>query len=165
MKTPLVKLSTKEQWAEWLEKMHVKMDDMDSGGRTRYETAASVLDITTYDSDMDKIMVDMMMPTLLAIGDKTTFELVEGSPEQYKDFIITVNLPICERRLNWGTSIRGAWWCLDNPFDPHDGTLGVGGTPCDLIEAEPIKKGEEESFVNFLNALNEFIQLPELPQL
>jgi hypothetical protein len=159
------KLVTQEEWAEWLEKMHAEMGDFQENMPSRYETAAAVLGIVTYDGSMDEVIVRTMMPTLLAIGNKTTFELIED-PKQYAWFCITVNMPFLQQRLEWGTSIRGAWYKLDNEFDPHEGVIGTGSSGCDIIDAEPLRKGDEEAFFNLIKALDAFVQIPDqVPEL
>lgn len=155
------KLTTKEQWLEWLEKMHAEMIQItDDQERGRYETVASMLGICTYDGGMDEVLVKIIMPTLLAIGDKSTYTLI-ADPQRHLHFCIAVNMPVLQRRLSWGTSIRAAWYEFDVPFDPHHGLIGCGSTGCDIIDAAPIGKGEEESFIQLIRATHHFLQAEE----
>jgi hypothetical protein len=157
----MVKLTTKEQWLEWLQKMHAEMKELaNDPERSPYETVAGMFGISTYDSGMDEALVRIMMPTLISIGDKTNFTLI-SDPQRHLHYCITVNLPLLQDRLEWGTSIRGAWYYFKKPFDPHHGLIGTGSTGCDLIDAAPIGKGEEASFIQLLKAVEEFLK-PEV---
>jgi hypothetical protein len=42
-----------------------------------------------------------------------TNEYIESSPENYRWHIIMCNMPFFANRIEWGTSIRGAWWKPD----------------------------------------------------
>jgi NTP pyrophosphatase (non-canonical NTP hydrolase) len=44
-----------------------------------------------------------------AITEKTTFEYIKDE-ENYRWYIIMCNMPFFNGRLEWGTSMRGAWW-------------------------------------------------------
>lgn len=152
------KLTTKEQWLEWLQKIHAVMEEITNDPeRSRYETVAGMFGITTYDSGMDEALVRIMMPTLLAIGNKTSYSLVPD-PQKYLHFCITVNMPLLKMRLSWGTSIRGAWYNFKNAFNPHHGLVGTGSSGFDIIDAEPIREGDEASFIQLINAVEEFLK-------
>lgn len=155
----MVKLTTKEQWLDWLEKMHIAQGQCQEEGNQpdRYETAAAILGIVTYDSEMSEALVRIMMPTLLAIGTKTTYTLI-ADKQRHLQFCMTVNMPILQGRLDWGTSIRGAWYRFNVPFDPHHGVIGHGSRGFDIVDAAPIGKGEEASFTNLIMAMHHFLE-------
>ena len=47
----------------------------------------------------------------MAIGNSKTFEYQEEEEsENYNWFLIMCNMLFFADKLNWGTSIRGAWW-------------------------------------------------------
>lgn len=158
-----MKLTTQEQWLEWLLKMQIAQISVLSepaDGRNAYEIVAAVLGIVTYDGGMDEILVKKMMPTLLTIGDKQSGGQFDGN--DYAWFCIAINMPFLHRRLNWGTSIRGAWYTLTNhPFDPHHGVIGRGSSGFDIIDADVLGAGDEESFVNLIRAMDQFIKQEE----
>lgn len=45
----------------------------------------------------------------LAVSNKKTFEYIEIDELWY---LIIVNMPFFQNKLEWGSSIRGAWWNL-----------------------------------------------------
>lgn len=156
------KLTTKEQWLEWLQKIHAVMEEItDDPERGRYETVASLFGIVTYDSGMDEALVRIMMPTLIAIGEGTTSKQTYN-PQNHLNFCITVNMPLLKQRLSWGTSIRGAWYSFKVPFDPHHGLVGTGSSGFDIIDAAPIGAGEEASFIQLIAAVHHFLQVEQV---
>lgn len=71
--------------------------------------AEEVFDLTAYDSDIAAEMGSASMEVFKAITEKTTFDYIKD-PEKYRQYLRVVNWPFFIKRLNWGTSIRGAWW-------------------------------------------------------
>jgi len=69
-----------------------------------------IFDFTTYDSAMDEILASKMVAVIGAILSKTTYEYIKVSEESYLDYITMVNMPFLQDKLEWGTSIRGAWF-------------------------------------------------------
>lgn len=69
-----------------------------------------IFDFTTYDENMDKALAEKAVEICEAITNKTTFEYIDSSPENYRWYIIMCNMPFFAQRIEWGTSIRGAWW-------------------------------------------------------
>jgi hypothetical protein len=69
----------------------------------------SIFDFTTYDDEMTVLLAGKAVEVCKAITGKTTFEYIEN-PENYRWYIIMCNMPFFNGRLEWGTSIRGAWW-------------------------------------------------------
>ena len=49
-----------------------------------------------------------------AISDGTTFEYVKDT-EDYIWFLMMANFPFFAGRIEWGVSIRGAWWSSEDP--------------------------------------------------
>ena len=73
-----------------------------------------VFDFTTYDggegSELEALTKDML-EVIRAIYEKRTFEYIENEQNSRKYFTM-VNMPFLKDKLEWGTSIRGAW--IDN---------------------------------------------------
>lgn len=69
----------------------------------------AVFDFTTYDSGMSELFATKAVEVCKVISDRTTFEYMQV-PEDYKWFLLMCNMPFFCNKLNWGTSIRGAWW-------------------------------------------------------
>ncbi len=68
-----------------------------------------VFDFTTYDGGLDIIFAKRMLEVIECIVNKTTFDYQQKSQEHYENYILMCNAPFLVRKLEWGTSIRGAW--------------------------------------------------------
>lgn len=79
-----------------------------------------IFDFTTYDGEMAEIFARKALEVCRAINDSKTFDYIED-PDNYRWYLLMVNMPFFAGRLNWGTSIRGAWW------DHADQTLETCG--------------------------------------
>jgi hypothetical protein len=95
-----------------------------------------IFDFTTYDGEIDVLFANRMIPVLKSILDRETFEYIKDE-EQYINYLTMVNMPFLVDKLEWGGSIRGAWF--DN-FQEYE-------IDCGRIE---IKKGELEGFIKDL---------------
>lgn len=68
-----------------------------------------IFDFTTYDSGMAEQFASIALQVCEAISNKKTFEYITD-PNQYRWFLIMVNMPFFNDKLDWGTSVRCAWW-------------------------------------------------------
>lgn len=68
-----------------------------------------LFDFTTYDEDADVLFAKNMIEVLKCILDKTTFEY-QKDEKQYINYLTMVNMPFLTDKLEWGGSIRGAWF-------------------------------------------------------
>ncbi len=68
-----------------------------------------IFDFTTYDGEMSVLFARKAVEVCAAINNKLTFDYIE-EPEDYRWFLLMCNMPFFYPRLEWGTSIRGAWW-------------------------------------------------------
>ncbi len=71
--------------------------------------ASAIFNLTTYDGGLDNFFVDKIINICEAINNKTTFEFIKDA-DNYTWYIAILNMKFFESKLNWGTSIRGAWW-------------------------------------------------------
>lgn len=69
----------------------------------------SIFNFTTYAPEMDELFAAKAVEVCAAINNRTTFDYIK-EPEPYKWFLLMCNMPFFEGKLEWGTSIRGAWW-------------------------------------------------------
>lgn len=84
------------------------------GPKSRLEYLADyIFGFTTYDSGMSKLLAGKALEVCAAICNKQTFAYIENA-DNYQWYIIMCNMPFFAGRLDWGTSIRGAWWSLDD---------------------------------------------------
>lgn len=72
--------------------------------------SCDVFDLTTYDSALDLIFVREIMGVVEAIQYGKTFGYFKNDQSKYVTYIRCVNLPWFSDKLDWGGSIRGAWW-------------------------------------------------------
>lgn len=68
-----------------------------------------IFNFATYDSEMSVLFASKAVEVCAAINNKLTFDFIEDD-NNYKWFLIMCNMPFFTERLEWGTSIRGAWW-------------------------------------------------------
>lgn len=92
-----------------------------SGGNeyVKYEWAAfNIFELTTYDSELDKLFVEAIVEVCHAIHERKTFEYILDE-SKYKRFILVCQMLDKFHWIDWGTSIRGAWF--DEHAHPHIG--------------------------------------------
>lgn len=76
----------------------------------KYEWAAShVFEICTDDGELDEIFVKKIIEVCRAILESRTFEYIEDK-DNYIAYIIVCQLLYEKGWIEWGTSIRGAWF-------------------------------------------------------
>jgi hypothetical protein len=84
------------------------LDEDDREEYYKHEFLGGVIfNFTTYDGEMDELLSSMMVPVIECILRKKTFEYQE---KYYIYYIMMVNMPFLADKLDWGTSIRGAWF-------------------------------------------------------
>lgn len=76
--------------------------------------ALHLFDFTTYDAKMDVVFGEKALEVFRAINERKTFEYISDE-ERYRWYLIMCNMPFFTGRLEWGTSIRGAWWAYKQP--------------------------------------------------
>ncbi len=89
--------------------------EKETGGcppESRFEfLAESIFDFTTYDSGMSDLFGRKAVEVCAAINDRKTFDY-QKEADGYQWYLIMCNMPFFAGKLEWGTSIRGAWWDL-----------------------------------------------------
>lgn len=69
----------------------------------------NIFNFTTYDSEMSELFASKALEVCAAISDGKTFNYIE-TPENHQWYLIMVNMPFFSEKIEWGTSVRGAWW-------------------------------------------------------
>lgn len=113
--------------------------------------ADDIFDFTTYDSEFSKKLARHAVDVCHAINTSTTFDYIKD-PENYQWFLIMCNMPFFAERIEWGTSIRGAWW---DSFREERLTLST----CALFDGDQnidCPKFTRAEWVLFINAVVEF---------
>jgi hypothetical protein len=107
-----------------------------------------IFDFTTYDGDMSELFARKALEVCVAITDGQTFDYITDA-DNYRWFLLMVNMPFFVGRLEWGTSIRGAWWVHE------DQNLESCGLWCDGEQVLSLKFSRTE-WVAFVAALAQF---------
>ena len=85
-------------------------------GESKYDWAATnIFDLTTYDGDLDERFVKDILEVCKVILEKRNFEYIKDE-QNYLKYIIVCQLLVNKRWINWGTSIRGAWFERDETY-------------------------------------------------
>lgn len=69
-----------------------------------------VFDFTLYDCEAEQTWAASMLRVIDCILNKTTFEFQGMSDDNYNTYLAMVNMPFLCNKLEWGGSIRGAWF-------------------------------------------------------
>lgn len=92
-------MTIEEQYEEWKEsEPDVTKEEFLMG---------HIFDFDTYDGDLDNFFCHLVVEVIEAILNRTTFDYIK---DNYKNYIIMVNMPFLKNKIDWGTSIRGAWF-------------------------------------------------------
>ena len=116
--------------------------------------SVGVFDFTTYDSSIDELFARKSVEVCEVINSETTFEY-QKDPENYKWYLIMCNMPFFAGKLEWGTSIRGAWWDVygDRTFNLSSCFLYVDGDQILNLNFDAAQWGD------FIRAVVEFSQV------
>lgn len=71
--------------------------------------AEHIFNFITYCDDMSELFAGKAIEVCEAITNRSTFEYIKDD-ENHKWFLIMCNMPFFREKLEWGSSIRGAWW-------------------------------------------------------
>lgn len=69
-----------------------------------------VFEFNTYHSGKAALFARKAIEVAMAISERRTFDYIGVSDENYNWYLMMCNMPFFCDRLEWGTSIRGAWW-------------------------------------------------------
>ena len=68
-----------------------------------------IFEFTTYDGDIDEKLIPVAIGVCDAITKRKTFDYIVNE-DRYIWFIVMCNMDFFSSKINWGSSIRGAWW-------------------------------------------------------
>lgn len=71
--------------------------------------ASHIFQFVTYDDDMDKMFARRAVEVCDVLNKRTNSDHIEDA-ENYRWYLLMCNMPFFADKLDWGTSIRGAWW-------------------------------------------------------
>lgn len=69
-----------------------------------------VFGFTLYDSHKDEFFARRAIEVCAAITEEKTYNYISMADENYTWFLVMCNMPFFSERIEWGSSIRGAWW-------------------------------------------------------
>ena len=70
---------------------------------------SQIMGVYTYDDSLDTFLANKATEVALAITERTTFTYIKDETN-YIWYITMLHWPFFAERIEWGTSIRGAWW-------------------------------------------------------
>ena len=118
-----------------------------------------IFKFTTYDSEVAEFFAAVALEVAAAITDNATAAFIDNSDMHHKWYLVMVNMPFFSGRLEWGCSIRGAWWCY---FD-GEYTLEAIGLYEDGEQLGPLELTRSE-WIEFIKGMLSFAK-DELEQL
>jgi hypothetical protein len=71
--------------------------------------AENIFDFTVYDSEIAETFARRAVEVCTAINESATFEYIKKQTN-YEWYLLMCNMPFFVDKLEWGGSIRGAWW-------------------------------------------------------
>ena len=113
--------------------------------------AENIFGFTTYDTGMSELFATFAVEVCDAITERATFDYIED-PDKYRWYLLMCQMPFFASKLNWGTSIRGAWW--DDAVTIHSYGLWDG----DDQMTQPTHLAGEE-WVEFIRAVSKFSKI------
>ena len=98
------------KYIELLDKHFKEEQHLQCPPQTKMEyLGGSIFDFTTYDGEIDILFSERMVEVLKAILNKNTSEYIKDK-DQYLNYLTMVNMPFLTDKLDWGISIRFAWF-------------------------------------------------------
>lgn len=142
------KINTREIY-EMLYKEYVECIDPDA---SKYAWVANeVFDLITYDTSLDERFAKEIIEVIKVILDVETYEYIrDGS--NYVAYILVCQLLNNFHWIEWGTSIRGAWFETYHPgFKTQPITIYYDDNIRDYVEVMCTKENMEE-LINFVES-------------
>ncbi len=92
--------------------MVASLDDADTSDKDQRLIFLSdhIFNYDTYDGDRAIFFAEKTIFIIYAILHKKTFDLIQQSKENYYWYLAICNMPFLANNIEWGTSIRGAWF-------------------------------------------------------
>ncbi len=106
----------------------------------------SIFCFTTYDSEKDELFGRKAVEVCTAINEGKTFDFIKDA-ENYTWFLVMCNMPFFSDRIEWGTSIRGAWWAGRQGKQIELDSCGLWMGDDQLIDTLKFSREEWEKFI------------------
>lgn len=99
-----------QNYSDLLEHSYSTYIDHSQQNETRLEyLATAVFGFITYERKQAEIITRKALEVAAAITNRTTFEYIENTDNRTW-YLVMCNMPFFADKLEWGGSIRGAWW-------------------------------------------------------
>lgn len=149
--------NTKNGWLRIISESHSYEDLLLGDSRSRLDfLAGAVFGIYAYDSEKDEEFAARAVEVSRAISGRTTFDYIKDE-NQYRWFLALCHFPFFSNRIEWGTSLRGAWW------DSHQ---GITFQSCSLFDGEFQMADEiyfdEDEWLSFISAVCDYAEVPHI---
>jgi len=110
-----------------------------------------IFNFTTYDNQISDLFGRKALEVCVAITNESTFDYIE---DNYKWFLIMINMPFFENKLEWGRSIRGAWWDLydDKTFEINSSGLYLNNEQLETLTLD------ENQWKDFITGMYIFVR-------
>jgi hypothetical protein len=97
-------------YKEQLDKLYLEEKDNECPPGNKFQFLGnSIFNFTTYDGGVDELFAKKMLEVIDCIYNKKTFDY-QNDKVNYINYLTMVNMPFMKGKLEWGTSIRGAWF-------------------------------------------------------
>lgn len=115
-----------------------------------------IFDFITYDIEAAELFARKALEVCAAISSGKTFAYIKD-PDQYRWFLVMCNMPFFSGRIEWGTSIRGAWWAHNGTTLSSDGLWSEGEQ---ITDAMTFTDSQWKEFIAALIAFGAIAQRP-----
>ncbi len=103
-------MDQKRDYRRMLDEGHAETNSFSGCQATRLEYLGDhIFNFTTYESEYSELFAKKALEVCAAISDSKTFEYIK-EPEGRLWYLLMVNMSFFADKLEWGGSIRGAWW-------------------------------------------------------
>jgi hypothetical protein len=75
-----------------------------------------IFGFVTYQSDKAELFASKAIEVCAAISDQKTFDYIKDD-DNCTWYLIMCNMPFFTEKIDWGTSVRGAWWSEEITLD------------------------------------------------
>ncbi len=141
-------------YLELLKESYEEEKEMDNDLGPYEYLSDHVFGFTTCDGEAANRMGEVALSVCLAITDGTTFDYIENKVN-YANYLNCVNLVFFMGKLEWGTSIRGAWWDLHGNKEFELNSFGLHKDGEQVLNI----KFNEKEWGLFVYAMRDFINL------
>jgi len=147
-------LTTKAQYVELLARSYEKERELEIYDSPYAFLAMEIFGLITYDDDEGELFGRKAVDVCLAITRKLTIPYQQDS-ENYRWYLLMVNMPFFQGKLDWGTSIRGAWWDYDAKAWTIQGQGGLWRSDSEQLANLTVPREEWDTFVEAMRAFAE----------